>query len=204
MQRTKNSIINLITAFIGQIFGVAISFLTRMIFVKYLSSEYLGINGLFTNILTMISLAELGVGSAMVYSLYKPIAEENTEKIKSLLLMNENKKITVTLLAKKMNVSKATMSRMINTFYEQGLTLDKGKCQLSKKGQEYIEKIQEKIKNLTYWLQETSHLNEEEARQEAIKLYTTLNDETIERICSRIHFNKVFARNRPSAWRLQF
>ena len=99
-----------------------------------------------------------------------------TEKIKSLLLMNENKKITVTLLAKKMNVSKATMSRMINTFYEQGLTLDKGKCQLSKKGQEYIEKIQEKIKNLTYWLQETSHLNEEEARQEAIKLYTTLND----------------------------
>mgnify|MGYP002227279647 FL=1 len=106
--------------------------------------------------------------------------------------MNENKKITVTLLAKKMNVSKATMSRMINTFYEQGLTLDKGKCQLSKKGQEYIEKIQEKIKNLTYWLQETSHLNEEEARQEAIKLYTTLNDETIERICSRIHFNKVF------------
>lgn len=49
-----------------------------------------------------------------------------TEKIKSLLLMNENKKITVTLLAKKMNVSKATMSRMINTFYEQGLTLDKG------------------------------------------------------------------------------
>ena len=46
--------------------------------------------------------------------------------------------------------------------------------------------------NLTYWLQETSHLNEEEARQEAIKLYTTLNDETIERICSRIHFNKVF------------
>ena len=82
--------------------------------------------------------------------------------------MNENKKITVTLLAKKMNVSKATMSRMINTFYEQGLTLDKGKCQLSKKGQEYIEKIQEKIKNLTYWLQETSHLNEEEARQEAI------------------------------------
>ena len=115
-----------------------------------------------------------------------------TEKIKSLLLMNENKKITVTLLAKKMNVSKATMSRMINTFYEQGLTLDKGKCQLSKKGQEYIEKIQEKIKNLTYWLQETSHLNEEEARQEAIKLYTTLNDETIERSCSRIHFNKVF------------
>lgn len=90
-----------------------------------------------------------------------------------------------------MNVSKATMSRMINTFYEQGLTLDKGKCQLSKKDKNIL-KNSRKIKNLTYWLQETSHLNEEEARQEAIKLYTTLNDETIERICSRIHFNKVF------------
>ncbi|MDO5813078.1 MAG: MarR family transcriptional regulator [Bacillota bacterium] len=116
----------------------------------------------------------------------------NVEKIKCLLLINENKKVTVTALAKKMNVSKATMSRMINTFYEQGLTLDKGKCQLSKNGREYIEKIQREIKNLTYWLQETSHLNEEEARKEAIKLYTTLNKETIERICSRIHFNQVF------------
>lgn len=85
MQRTKNSIINLITAFIGQIFGVIISFIVRMIFVNYLSSEYLGINGLFTNILTMLSLVELGVGSAMTYSLYKPIAEHDIEKIKSLM-----------------------------------------------------------------------------------------------------------------------
>ena len=85
MQRTKRSIVNLITAFIGQIFGIIISFIVRMIFVNCLSSEYLGINGLFTNILTMLSLVELGVGSAMTYSLYKPIAEENIEKIKSLM-----------------------------------------------------------------------------------------------------------------------
>ena len=85
MQRTKRSIVNLITAFIGHIFGIIISFIVRMIFVNCLSSEYLGINGLFTNILTMLSLVELGVGSAMTYSLYKPIAEENIEKIKSLM-----------------------------------------------------------------------------------------------------------------------
>ena len=47
----------------------------------------------------------------------------NEEKIKCLLLINENKKITVTALAKKMNVSKATMSRMISSFYEEGYTL---------------------------------------------------------------------------------
>lgn len=83
--RTKNSIINLITAIIGQLFGVIISFVSRIFFIKYLGAEYLGIDGLFTNILTILSLAELGVGSAMTFSLYKPIAEENKEKIKSLM-----------------------------------------------------------------------------------------------------------------------
>ena len=63
---------------------------------------------------------------------------------------------------------------------------------LSKKGKNYIEETKRKIKNLTYWLQKTSRLNEEEAHQEAIKLFTTLNKETIESICSRIHFNQVF------------
>ena len=67
-----------------------------------------------------------------------------TEKIKSLLLMNENKKITVTLLAKKMNVSKATMSRMINTFYEQGLTLDKGNVSFQKKDKNILKKFKKK------------------------------------------------------------
>ena len=94
----------------------------------------------------------------------------NEEKIKCLLLINENKKITVTALAKKMNVSKATMSRMVSSFYEEGYTLEQGKCLLSKKGKNYIEETKRKIKNLTYWLQKTSRLNEEEAHQEAIKL----------------------------------
>lgn len=83
--RTKNSIKNIFTALIGQIFGILISFVSRLIFIKYLGIEYLGINGLFTNILTILSLAELGVGSAMIYSLYKPIAEEDKKKIQGLM-----------------------------------------------------------------------------------------------------------------------
>ena len=83
--RTQNSIKNLITVFIGQLFGIIISFISRIFFIKYLGSEYLGIDGLFTNILTILSLAELGVGSAMTFSLYKPIADNNIEKIKSLM-----------------------------------------------------------------------------------------------------------------------
>ena len=67
------------------IFGLIISFLGRIVFVKILTDEYLGLNSLFTNILTMLSLVELGVGSAIVYSLYKPLAVNDKEKIKSLM-----------------------------------------------------------------------------------------------------------------------
>ena len=83
--RTKNSLLNLLTAFLGQAAGIVISFIARKLFVQILSSEYLGLNGLFSNILTLLSLAELGVGSAIIFSLYKPLAEEDTDKIKSLM-----------------------------------------------------------------------------------------------------------------------
>lgn len=91
--RKENSIKNIITAMIGQVFGVIIGLIGRFVFVKILSKEYLGLNGLFTNILTILSLVELGVGSAITYSLYKPLAEKNTEKIKS--LMNIYKKLYI-------------------------------------------------------------------------------------------------------------
>ena len=85
--RTKRSILNLSTALIGQFFGLIISFISRIIFIKYLNESYLGLNGLFTNILTMLSLVELGVGSAMTFSLYKPLAFDDKEKIKSLMVL---------------------------------------------------------------------------------------------------------------------
>ena len=54
-------------------------------FVRCLNADYLGVNGLFTNILSMLSLAELGIGSAIGYALYKPLAEDNKAKITSLM-----------------------------------------------------------------------------------------------------------------------
>ena len=83
--RTKNSIINLVVALIGQLTGIIISFFARLIFIRLLGSEYLGLNGLFTNILTILSLAELGIGSAIIFSLYKPLAQNNKSVIKSLM-----------------------------------------------------------------------------------------------------------------------
>lgn len=83
--RTEKSIRNIKYAIVGQAVGILISFVSRRIFVGFLSAEYLGINGLFTNILSILSLAELGVGTAIVFSLYKPLSENDTEKIKSLM-----------------------------------------------------------------------------------------------------------------------
>lgn len=83
--RTKNSIINSSYAVLNKIATVILSFIVRTIFIKVLTSEYLGINGLFSNIITMLSLADLGIGIAIPYTLYKPLAENNQLKIKVLM-----------------------------------------------------------------------------------------------------------------------
>jgi len=87
MSRTSSSLKNLITALIGQSFGILISLFSRIIFLKYLNEQYLGLNGLFTNILTIFSLVELGIGPAMNFSLYKPLAEKNISLIQSLMTL---------------------------------------------------------------------------------------------------------------------
>lgn len=83
--RTLNSFKNITTGILGQFFLTGISFINRTIFIYCLSSEYLGVNGLFTNILSLLSLAELGIGSAMTYALYYPLATKNYEKLKALM-----------------------------------------------------------------------------------------------------------------------
>ena len=75
--RTEYSILNILTGMGGYILNTILGFICRMVFVQCLSADYLGINGLFSNILTMLSLAELGVGSAIVFALYKPLAEND-------------------------------------------------------------------------------------------------------------------------------
>lgn len=83
--RIGNSIKNVKSGALVQIVNKIMQFVVRTVFIKMLNSEYLGINGLFTNILTILSFAELGVGTAIVYSMYKPIAEDDKKKINSLM-----------------------------------------------------------------------------------------------------------------------
>ncbi|MGI6452434.1 MAG: lipopolysaccharide biosynthesis protein [Syntrophomonadaceae bacterium] len=83
--RTKKSLVNVTTAVIGQVFAILISFISRFVFVKILGAEYLGVNGLFTNVLSMFALFELGIGPAIIYSLYKPLAFNDEQKVKALM-----------------------------------------------------------------------------------------------------------------------
>lgn len=89
--RTKNAIRNMIFGFINKIVVLLFPFIIRTVLIKTLGSEYLGLNSLFTSILQMLNLAELGFSSAIVYSMYKPISEKNTITICA--LMNLYKKI---------------------------------------------------------------------------------------------------------------
>lgn len=79
--RTKNSVRNIFWVYCNTFITLILNFVNRTIFIRYLGIEFLGINGLFGNILTILSLADLGFGTAMAYSYYRPIADENTEKI---------------------------------------------------------------------------------------------------------------------------
>lgn len=73
------------SGFIQQIVTIVFSFISRTILIKTLGAEYLGISGLFTNILTIFALAELGIGAAITFYLYKPIADSDKERIKTLM-----------------------------------------------------------------------------------------------------------------------
>lgn len=87
MSRTKNSLMNISVNIVGQIVQMILQFVSRTVFVWFLSEEYLGVNGLFGNILNLLSLTELGFGTAIIYSLYKPISENDEKHITQLMNM---------------------------------------------------------------------------------------------------------------------
>lgn len=93
--RTKNSLLNIISAFSGQMIALIAAFIVRLIFVQCLSQEYLGLTSVFSSVLTMLSLAELGIGPAMTFAMYKPLAENNVEEIKGLMQLYKKAYISI-------------------------------------------------------------------------------------------------------------
>lgn len=91
MSRTKNATRNIISGFVNKIVYLVFPFIIRSVTIQVLGSEYLGLSSLFTSILQVLSLAEMGFSGAIIYSMYKPVVEQNTTKICA--LMNLYKRI---------------------------------------------------------------------------------------------------------------
>ncbi len=82
--RTRNSTVNLIVNISYQVFIILITFLSRRVFISNLGVGYLGISGLFDSIFSILSLTELGIGSAITYTMYKYIVEDNKKMLSAL------------------------------------------------------------------------------------------------------------------------
>lgn len=80
--RTSNSLKNMAFGVGSQILSILMGFFTRWMFIALLGKEYLGVSGLFTNVLSLLSLANLGFDTAIIYSLYKPLADGDVVSVK--------------------------------------------------------------------------------------------------------------------------
>lgn len=85
--RTQKSVKNMTIGMLSQLFTLWLSFVSRTVFIKFLTAEYLGISGLFSNVLTVLSFAELGIGDAMTYAMYKPVKEDNRKLVNQLMVV---------------------------------------------------------------------------------------------------------------------
>lgn len=97
-ERKKSSFKNMITAVSSNVLTIIVGLVAQAVFIKILGSEYLGLNGLFSNVISMLGIVELGMGSAIIYNMYKPIAEKDHEKIKSLMQFYKKSYRIITLI----------------------------------------------------------------------------------------------------------
>lgn len=88
--RTKNSKRNILTGLIQRTIGIILPFVNRTMILYFLGAEFQGLSSLFTSILSVLSLAELGLSSAIVFSMYQPLAEGDTSKVNALLKYFKN------------------------------------------------------------------------------------------------------------------
>ena len=96
--RTKESIKNISISMLSQIVIILLGFISRKVFINSLGSEYLGINGLMSNVLSLLGLVESGIGVSIVYNLYKPLAENDERKVISLIQLYKKTYIVLSIV----------------------------------------------------------------------------------------------------------
>lgn len=85
IERTKNATRNIMWGVVEKLITILMPFICRTVFIRVLGAEYLGLNSLFTSILQVLSISELGIGTAIVFSMYRPIAEDDEASLCALL-----------------------------------------------------------------------------------------------------------------------
>ena len=85
--RTDNTIKNIAAALFVQLAITALSFVTRSVLIRVLGIQAAGLNGLFVEVIAILSLTEMGVGSAIIYNLYKPLSENDEKKVCQLMTL---------------------------------------------------------------------------------------------------------------------
>ena len=95
--RSAKSLQNVSTGLINKLLMMVLAFATRTIFIRLLGAEYTGISSLYTNILSVLSLAEMGIGNVLMFYLYEALKEQDEEKIT--ILVNEFKRIYLGIAA---------------------------------------------------------------------------------------------------------
>ncbi|MCM1537384.1 MAG: hypothetical protein NC254_03185 [bacterium] len=83
--RSRNAVVNTLAGGLGTLLVGLLQFIGRVVFIRFLSDEYLGISSLFTNILSILSLTELGLSTAVCFRLYQPLAGGDRETVKSVM-----------------------------------------------------------------------------------------------------------------------
>ena len=87
MGRVQSAKKNIAFGYLGQLSTILLTFVLRTLFTRYLSKELLGVNSIYTNVLSFLNMAELGIGTALNFSLYEPVVKGDREKIKSYMQM---------------------------------------------------------------------------------------------------------------------
>ena len=86
MGRAKLASANIIFGLLENVVNTVLGFISRAIFIQVLGTEILGVEAVFTNLIQMLSLAELGITSVMTFSYYEPLAKGDTKKLRGLVL----------------------------------------------------------------------------------------------------------------------
>lgn len=85
VSRSKRTAQNALMGFLYQLVTMVLGFVSRIVFIRTIGIEYLGLNGIFGDVLSLLSMADLGFSTAMAYSFYKPLAEGDKDRIASLI-----------------------------------------------------------------------------------------------------------------------